>query len=194
MHCLLAPSNTFQKMFGRTLSLPGLPPCPGLPRTRCASQGLRWRSTLTPRPPWIEPLPVGPRRRNFSGNQEKRSLYNVFFTELKYLNSFIAKLNRTRDKLSIFGLRENALFPLLGLIASERRNSGKKKNIFPTSPIKYLSENVWQNNVSARLAPLPRLAPGEVRLPGSGALLPRSPLPHKHLGSNPFPWDHGCEF
>jgi len=111
-----------------------LSPCPGLPRTRCACQSFRCRSTLTPRPPWIEALPVGPRRRNFAGNQEERSLYNVFFTELKYLNSFIAKLNRTRDKLSIFGLRENALFPLLGLIASERRNSGKKKLYFLLAP------------------------------------------------------------
>jgi len=52
-------------------------------------------------------------------------LYNVFLSELKYLNSFIAKLNKTWETVSIFLLARKALFQLQSLIAQKVRKSGE---------------------------------------------------------------------
>jgi len=51
--------------------------------------------------------------------------YMVFFSELKYLNSFIAKLNKTWETVSMFLLARKALFQLPSLIAQKVRESGE---------------------------------------------------------------------
>jgi len=54
----------------------------------------------------IPPFPLEPRRRNLIGNREERLPYTVLLSELKYSNSFFAKLNKTCETLSISRLRE----------------------------------------------------------------------------------------
>ena len=99
--------------------------------------------------------------------------------------------NSEREQNCTFFRFEKSTFPTSRPNSSRTKRAWDKRFALPTRPIKYLSENARQISVSARLAPLPRLAPGEVcsPQPAPAPLAPRDRTPSRGTTAPKLRWE-----
>ena len=174
--------------------MPGFPPCHGLPRARCAcraaapsSPGHPSRTNTSDRTP-----SRGTTVANFRYKRAQMNPLHCPFVGTEKFHLLHVQNPERVLPFCRFSVCEKSTFSTLKPNSYKTKKVWRKWFALLTSPIKYLSENVYQNSASARLAPLPRLAPNEV-CPAHLAVA-QHPDPRSPLDRSPSRWTTAPKF